>query len=101
VGRESLIAGVRPSEIERNVTQMSLLVRLGVSAAAGIGTAVVAALVVTVIDLYVTGHGYGSITREVITWGPGGVHLSIGDVCMLVAVIVVSSSTWYFIGRGH
>jgi hypothetical protein len=79
---------------------VSLLVRLGISTAAGIGAAVVAALVVTVIDLYVTGHGYGSITREVITWVPGGVHLSIGDVGMLVAVIVVSVSTWYFIGRG-
>jgi hypothetical protein len=80
---------------------MSLLVRLGVSTAAGIGTAVVAALVITASDLYITGHGYGSITREVIPWVPGGVHLSIGDVSMLVAVIVVSSSTWYFIGRGR
>lgn len=82
------------------MTQLSLLVRLGISTAAGIGAAVVAALVVTVIDLYVTGHGYGSITREVITWVPGGVHLSIGDVGMLFAVIVVSVSTWYFTGRG-
>ena len=82
------------------MTSMGLIVRLGISIAAGIGAAVVTALVVTVIDLYVTGHGYGSITREVITWDPGAVHLSIGDVCMLVAMIVVSSSTWYFMGRG-
>jgi hypothetical protein len=80
---------------------MGLIVRLGISIAAGIGAAVVTALVVTAIDLYVTGHGYGSITREVITWVPGGVHLSIGDVCMLVAMIVASSSTWYFMGHGQ
>ena len=99
-GREPLIASARPSAIERNVTQMSLLVRLGMTTAAGIGAAVVTAIVVTATDLYVTGHGYGSITREVITWAPGGVHLSIGDVCMLVAVIVASVSTWHFTGRG-
>lgn len=80
--------------------QPGLLVRLGISTAAGIGAAVVAALVVTVIDLYVTGHGYGSITREIITWVPGGVHLSIGDLGMLVAMIVVSVATWYGMGRG-
>ena len=91
---------VRPAEIERNVARPSLLVRLCASAAAGIGAAVVAALVVTVIDLYLTGHGYGSITREVITWVPGGVHLSIGDISMLAAMIVVSVSTWHFTGRG-
>jgi hypothetical protein len=63
------------------------------------GAAIVAALIVTVIDLYVTGHGYGSIMREVITWGPAGVHVSIGDVGMLAAVGVVAVSTWYLVGR--
>ena len=82
------------------MTQLSLLIRLGISTAAGIGAAVVAALVITVIDLYVTGHGYGSITREVITWDPAGVHLSIGDVGMLITMIVVAVSTWYLIGHG-
>ena len=82
------------------MTQPSLPVRLGVSTAAGIGAAVVAALVAAVVDMYLTGHGYGSITREVITWDPGGVHLSIGDVCLLVAAIVAAVSTWHFIGRG-
>ncbi len=79
----------------------SLVVRLGISASAGIGAAVVAALVITLIDLYVTGHGHGSITREVVTWEPAGVHLSIGDMAMLVAMIVVAASTWHFIGRGE
>lgn len=89
-GREPLIAIVLPPEIERNVTQMRLLVRLGISTAAGIGAAVVAAIVIAVIDLYVTGHGFGSIRREVITWVPGGVHLSVGDVCMFLAAIVAA-----------
>jgi hypothetical protein len=77
---------------------VSGLARLGISIAAGIGAAVVAALIVTVIDLYLTGHGYGSITREVITWAPAGVHLSIGDLGMLATVIVVAVLTWYVVG---
>jgi hypothetical protein len=78
---------------------MSPLVRLAISAVAGIGVAIVVALIVTVIDLYVTGHGYGSIMREVFTWEPAGMHLSIGDVGMLAAVVVVAVSTWYLVGR--
>jgi hypothetical protein len=63
------------------------------------GAAIVAALIITVIDVYVTGHGYSSIMREIITWRPAGVHLSIGDVGMLAAVVVVAVSTWYLVGR--
>jgi hypothetical protein len=68
---------------------MSVLVRLGISTAAGIGAGLVAALIVTVIDLYFTGHGYGTITGEVITWAQAGVHLSIGDLVMLITVVVL------------
>ncbi|MFH1603091.1 MAG: hypothetical protein ABIH03_04215 [Pseudomonadota bacterium] len=78
--------------------KMSILVRLVVSTVAGFGAGVVAALVVTVIDLYLTGHGYGSITCEVITWSQAGVHLSIGDLVMLMTVIVAAVSTWYRAG---
>ena len=80
--------------------RLSALGRLGISASAGIGAGVVAAIIVTVIDLYVTGHGYGSITREIITWAPAGVHLSVGDLVMLVAVIAVAASTWHLVGHG-
>jgi hypothetical protein len=82
------------------VKLLSVLGRLGISAAAGIGAGVVAAIIVTVIDLYVTGHGYGSITREIITWAPAGVHLSIGDLVMLLTVIAVAGSTWQLVGHG-
>lgn len=76
-----------------------MLVRLCLSVAAGIGAAVVAAIIVTVIDLYVTGHGYGSITREVITPDQAGVHLSLGDLSMLAAAMAVAVSTWYLTGH--
>jgi hypothetical protein len=75
-----------------------VLRRLGISAAAGTGAAVVAAVVVTVIDLYLTGHGHGSISREVIDWAPAGVHLSTGDLAMLATVVAVSGWTWHLVG---
>ena len=78
---------------------MNTLLRLGISTAAGVGAGVVAALIVTVADLYLTGHGYGSITREVIIWAQAGVHLSFGDLGMLITVIVVAVSTWYLTGH--
>ena len=79
---------------------MNTLTRLGASAAAGLGAAIVAALIVTVVDLYLTGHGHDSITRGVIAWEQAGVDLSIGDVGMLVTAIAAAVSTWYFAGRG-
>ena len=76
-----------------------MLVRLGISTAAGIAAAVAAALLVTVLDLYLSGHGHGSVTREVITWARAGVHLSLADLGMLATGIVVAVLTWYFVGR--
>jgi hypothetical protein len=83
------------------VKHVSVLGRLGISTAAGLGAGVVAAIVVTVIDLYITGHGYGSITRELITWTPAGVHLSIGDLAMLMAVVAGAGSTWHLVGLSN
>ena len=77
------------------MTHRRPLVRLAISIASGVGAAVLTAIVVAVIDLYLTGHGYGSITREVITGAPAGVHLSVGDVCVLIALIAAAVSTWY------
>lgn len=76
------------------------MIRLAISAGAGVGAGVAAALLVAVIDLYITGHGYGSITREVITWEPAGVHLSIGDLAMLVTMVGTAGLTGYLMRHG-
>jgi hypothetical protein len=76
-----------------------MLVRLGISTGAGVAAAVAAALLVTVLDLYLTGHGYASVTREVITWAQAGMHLSIADLGMLVTGVVVAVSTWHLSGK--
>jgi hypothetical protein len=88
------------SRSSQTLRQMIPLVRLAISAAAGAGAAIIAALIVTVIELYVAGHGHGSITREVISWAPAGVHLSIGDIGVLLTAIAVAVSTWHLVGRG-
>ncbi len=79
---------------------MRMLARLGISTAAGMAGAVLAALLVTVLDLYLTGHGHASVSREVITWTHAGVHLSIADLGMLMTGIVVAALTWHLAGRG-
>jgi hypothetical protein len=78
---------------------MKLLSRLGISAAAGIGVGVIAVVALAVMDLYLSGHGHGSITREIITWEPGGVHLSVADLALLLVVLLAAGLTWFFLQR--
>lgn len=78
----------------------ALFIRFVLSAVSAIGIGTAAAIVIAVADLYLTGHGYGSITREWITWEPAGVHLSPGDVILLVAATLAGGLTWHLSGRG-
>lgn len=71
----------------------ALLWRLVLSAGAGLGTALVAALGLTIVDLYLTGHNLGSITRPFVQWPAAGVHLSLADVLLLIAAGVVAALT--------
>lgn len=73
---------------------MRVVARLGVSGAAGVGAGIAAAVAVAVINMYLVGHGRRSITDEVITLERLGVHLSIGDVAMVVIAIAVAALTW-------
>jgi hypothetical protein len=79
---------------------MRILSRLGISAAVGVGAGVVAAIAAAVIELYLSGHGQGSITREIISWEPGGVHLSLADLAVLLMVVISAASTWGLLRHG-
>jgi hypothetical protein len=72
--------------------------RLAVTAATVFVAAVLAALAVTIADLYLTGHGYASITREFISRPAWGVHMSIGDLVMLGAALAAGALTWILLG---
>ena len=74
--------------------------RLAFSAAIGVGAGVAAAIVLAVLELYITGHGYGSITREIISWEPGGVHLSLADLAMLLIILTAAAVTWRLARQG-
>lgn len=77
-----------------------LLVRVVIAGASAVGAALIVAVGAAVLDLYLTGHGYGSITGEVITWQPAGVHLSAADVLLLLAVAAALLISWRMTGRG-
>jgi hypothetical protein len=78
---------------------MRTLSRLGISAAAGIGAGVLAAIAAALIELYLSGHGHGSITREIISWEPGGVHLRVADLALLLVVLLAAGVTWVSLQR--
>lgn len=52
----------------------------------GAAIAVQSAIIITVIDIYLSGHGHVGLTREYLTWSAAGVHLSIGDIIMLGSI---------------
>lgn len=56
---------------------------------------VISAVILAIIDLYLTGHGYGSILREIITWELVNVHLSSGDLIVLIASVLSGYVTWH------
>jgi hypothetical protein len=67
-----------------------MLIAIGAAATAGM----LGAIALAIIDLYMTGHGLGSLTRETITWEPGGIHMSVADVIFLVLVAVAFALAW-------
>jgi len=77
-----------------------ILRRLLVTFSVGAAVGVVSALLITTLDLYLSGHGHGGLTREYFTWSAGGVHLSIGDMIMLATVMLAAVLTWRRFGRG-
>jgi len=65
----------------------------------GAVVAVLSALAVTLIDLYLVGHGRAGLLRESISWPAAGVHLSPGDIVMLSLSLVAAVLAWVLSGR--
>ena len=70
------------------------MVRFFLSLAAGLGTALVVAMVLVVLDVYLTGHALGTISSPLVDWPALGVHLSLADLLMLAAAAVAAGFTW-------
>ena len=61
--------------------------------------AIVAAVAIGVVDLYLVGHGHGSLLRESMSWPAAGVHLSAGDLILLGVVLSAAAGGWALSGR--
>lgn len=70
------------------------LVRLLLSFGAGIASALVVAIVIALVDLYLTGHGMAPLNAPLVDWPAGGVHLSLADIIFLFAAAVAAAITW-------
>jgi hypothetical protein len=73
----------------------STLARLGLATGAGLGMSVLAAIILAVLDLWVTGHGQPSLLRPWIDLPRAGVHLSRGDIGMLLVSCLAGLGTWF------
>jgi hypothetical protein len=73
--------------------------RIILTISVGAATAVLSAIIITIFDLYLSGHGYVGLTREYLTWSAAGVHLSIGDIIMLGTALLAAALVWGLYGR--
>lgn len=78
---------------------MRVLARLGIAAGVALGAAFVLAVVLGVLDLYLTGHSLGSITRESISHPSWGVHMSVADAIVLAVAALAGGVTWWLLPR--
>ncbi len=69
-------------------------VRLLLSFGAGVGSALVVAIAITVVDLYLTGHGMAPLNEPLVNWSAGGIHLSLADIIFLGAAALAAAITW-------
>ena len=73
--------------------------RIVVTLSVGAVTAVLFAVIIAIIDIYLSGHGYDGLTREYLTWSAAGIHLSIGDIVLLGFVLLTAALSWRLYGR--
>jgi hypothetical protein len=71
-----------------------LWARLLVSLGAGFGVGLLVALVLTLLDLYLSGHGQQPLSRPWLEVEELGIHLSRADVLFLAAALVGVGVTW-------
>lgn len=72
----------------------STWVRAALSLSAGFASALVVAILIAVVDLYLTGHGMAPLNSPLLNWSAAGVHLSLADVIFLAAAALAAAITW-------
>jgi hypothetical protein len=74
--------------------------RLLMSVAAGAVFALLVAIGLTGIDLYLSGHGKRPVSSPWLNWPAAGIHLSLADVIFLGAAVLGAAVTWRRTARG-
>jgi hypothetical protein len=72
----------------------SRLVRLVINLTAGLCFAVLVAITLPVLDLYLAGHGRWTSRGRLLEWPALGLHLSLADLLFLLALVVGAVLTW-------
>ena len=75
--------------------RMKRYLRLLLSIGGAISGGVLAALLVVILDLYLTGRSYASLSRMYV--GPSSLVLSISDVIFLATILVSGLVTWFIL----
>jgi hypothetical protein len=75
-------------------------IRLLLSLLAGLGSALLVAIALAVVDLYLTGHGLRPLSAPWLDWPAGGIHLSLADVIFLGAAALAAAITWRLTASG-
>jgi hypothetical protein len=61
---------------------------------AAAGTAIGAAIVLTLMDVFLIGQGLGSITGPLLDWPSVGVHMSAADLTLVAASAAAVVISW-------
>jgi hypothetical protein len=72
--------------------------RLLISLAGGLAVGVFVAIALTVVDLYLAGHGRPLLSAPWLDVARLGIHLSLADVLFLSAVVFGAGITWHLTG---
>ena len=76
----------------------STLFRLIVSACAAAVAAYLVALAMGLSDIYLSGHGAGTLGGPMLDLAALGVHVSLADVVVLIAALLAGGITWTELG---
>jgi hypothetical protein len=75
--------------------------RLLLSFGAGAASALLVAIAIAIVDLYLTGHGMAPLNAPLLDWAAGGIHLSLADIIFLSAAALAAAITWRLTAGGR
>ena len=69
-------------------------VRLLLSFGAGLASALIVAVAISLVDIYLTGQGMAPLNSPLLDWPDAGIHLNLADIIFLIAAALAAAVTW-------